>query len=355
MNRITGFLYFEFKDSIKNIILFIPIGFLLSSIFNDKKKYLKSFLFGLLFSSFIEFNQLFIPTRTPGFSDILTNSVGSLLGCIGYDIIKKNLQRKSKFLIHLSIPVMNIVIMLIPMLWLCSFAAGYETGRLWLLLLLGLMGAILVSEVFINRISDKMTIYMVYFIIMFIGWYMVGVFPSLIKYPKRLLGFAILLSIYIFFRMKFGSKSGNDKRFELQTLKKVIPVFSIYILILSQWPLRLPIFDFHVFILPKITIERHYFLEIYRFIEYFATFTLIGYFISEYVNRYYNHHNKISRVIFWILTIAAILEILRGFHPLHAATLFHFVLAVIWGLFGSLIYVMQLYYFKMVLENESHE
>ena len=96
INRINGVLDLQFKDAIKNIILFIPIGFLLSSILTDKRKYLKSFLFGVVFSSFIEFNQLFIYTRDPGFNDILTNSTGSLIGCIGYDLIKKNLRKNSK-------------------------------------------------------------------------------------------------------------------------------------------------------------------------------------------------------------------------------------------------------------------
>ena len=354
INRINGFLDIQLKDAIKNIILFIPVGFLLSSILTDKKKYLKSFLFGVSFSSFIEFNQLFIFTRDPGLNDVLTNSIGSLIGCIGYDLIKKNLQKNSKILVHFSIPVMNIVILLIPMLWLCSFAVGYESVRIWLLLLLGLMGAILVSEVFINRISEKMTANTIYFLIMFVGWYLIGVFPSLVNHPKRIFAFTILLTIFIYFRMTFGLKSESDQRFELQTLNKVIPIFSVYILILNQWPLKLPSMDFHFFIIPNVNMEQHYSIEIYRYMEYFTGFTLIGYFISEYVNRSNNQENRASRVIIWIVAVATALEVLRGFHPSHTATLLHFVLAVFWGLFGALIYIMQLYYFKMVIENENH-
>jgi glycopeptide antibiotics resistance protein len=352
INRINGVLDLQFKDAIKNIILFIPIGFLLSSILTDKRKYLKSFLFGVVFSSFIEFNQLFIYTRDPGFNDILTNSTGSLIGCIGYDLIKKNLRKNSKILVHFSIPVMNIVILLIPMLWLCSFAVGYESVRIWLLLLLGLMGAILVSEVFINRISEKMTVHMFYFLMIFVGWYLIGVFPALVNHPKPIFAFTILLTVFIYLRMKFGLKFGSDKRFELQTLNKVIPIFSVYILLLSQWPLKLPSIDFQLSIMPNVNINQFYSIEIYRYIEYFTAFTLIGYFISEYVNRSNNQQNKASRVLLWILVVAIALEVPRGFHPRHTATLLHFVLAVFWGLSGALIYIMQLYYFKMIIENE---
>jgi glycopeptide antibiotics resistance protein len=73
LNGISGIFDMQFSDGIKNVILFIPTGFLLASIFTDNKKYIKSFLFGFLFSAFIEFNQIFIPARNPGFNDILTN------------------------------------------------------------------------------------------------------------------------------------------------------------------------------------------------------------------------------------------------------------------------------------------
>lgn len=350
INRVNGLLNLQFKDAIKNIILFIPVGFLLSSILTDKRKYLKSFLFGVLFSSFIEFNQLFIYTRDPGLNDVLTNSIGSFIGCIGYDLIKKYLQKNSKILVHFSIPVMNIVILLIPMLWLCSFAVGYESVRIWLLLLLGLMGAILVSEVFVHRVSEKTPVSIFCFLMIFVGWYLIGVFPALVNHPKHIFAFTILLTIFIYLRMKFGLKSGSDKRFELQTLNKVIPIFSGYILLLSQWPLKLPSINFHLSIMPNINMEQYYLTEIYRYIEYFTGFTLIGYFISEYVNRSNNQENKPSRVMMWIVVVAAALEVLRGFHPLHTITLLHFVLAVFWGLSGALIYIMQLYYFKMIIE-----
>ena len=354
LNRISGIFDMQLIDSIKNVILFIPAGFLLASIFTDRKKYLKSFLFGLLFSSFIELNQIFIPSRNPGFNDVLTNSVGSLIGCFSYDYIKYNIQKRSAILVHLSIPIMNIVFMLIPALWLSSFAAGYDVNRLWLLFLLGIIGAILVSEVYVNRIYKNKMIYMLYFVVLLIGWYLVGVFPSLIKYPKRLLAITFALAVFSSIRMNLGTKSKNDKRFELRTLKKVIPVFAFYVLILSQWPLKFPTTNFHFFLFPKVHLDQQSFLEIYRFIEYFAAFAIVGYLISEYINRSKRSNHKTVRVIVWITLIAVFLEILRGFHPMHTATLTHFIIAFLWGIFGALIYIMQLYYFRMIIDDEKH-
>jgi glycopeptide antibiotics resistance protein len=354
LNRIAGIFDMQLIDSIKNVILFIPTGFLLASIFTDRKKYIKSFLFGLFFSSIIELNQIFLPSRNPGFNDILTNSLGSLIGCFSYDYIKHNIQKRSAILVHLSIPIMNIVFMLIPALWLSSFAAGYDVNRLWLLFLLGTIGAILVSEVYVNRFNKNRMIYMMYFGVLLVGWYLVGVFPSLIKYPKHQLAITLSLAVFSLIRMSFGTKFKNDKRFELRILKKVIPVFAFYILILSQLPIKFPTTNFHFFLFPKLHLDQQYFLEIYRFLEYFAAFAIVGYLISEYINRSKRPGNKTLRVIAWILAISVFLEILRGFHPMHAATVTHFIIAFLWGIFGALIYIMQLYYFRMIVDNEKH-
>ena len=352
LNGISGIFDMQFSDGIKNVILFIPTGFLLASIFTDNKKYIKSFLFGFLFSAFIEFNQIFIPARNPGFNDILTNSLGSLIGCFSHDYIKQRIQQRANFLVHLSIPIMNIVFMLIPVLWLSSFAAGYDVNRLWLLFLLGTIGAILVSEVYVNRIHEFKIIYMLFFLALLVGWYLVGVFPSLLKYPKRQLAITFLLAVFSFTRTHIGTNVKNDKRFELRTLKKVIPVFAIYLFVLSQWPLTIPTSDFHLYLLPRVQFNQHYSLEIYRFIEYFAAFAIVGYLVSEYINRSRRFGNKTVHVIVWITVIAAVLELLRGFHPLHTATILHFVIAVLWGIFGALIYIMQLYYFRMIVDSE---
>ena len=189
LNRLNNFFGWEIKDSIMNIILFIPIGFLLFPILPEGKKYFYATLFGFLFSSFIELNQIFIPTRSPGFNDIVTNSVGTLIGSLGHQYIQKYVRAKSETLLHLGIPVMNIVFLMIPFLWLSSFAAGYEVDRLWLLLLLGIIGAVLVSEIYINRIPDKSFVYLILFSFLLSTWYLISIFPALVKYPKKIIYF----------------------------------------------------------------------------------------------------------------------------------------------------------------------
>ena len=74
---------------LRTAVPFIPLGFLLNSY---KKKWVIS-LSGLLICFLVvcvaEFGQLFIPTRVPDIIDIFFGLVGSILGMIIQNIIKK--------------------------------------------------------------------------------------------------------------------------------------------------------------------------------------------------------------------------------------------------------------------------
>jgi hypothetical protein len=75
-------------DFLKNIIFFLPFGILLSTIILWKYSisYFITFLVvtiaGSLLSLSIEFLQLFLPARTSGIADVLSNMVGSGLGVL---------------------------------------------------------------------------------------------------------------------------------------------------------------------------------------------------------------------------------------------------------------------------------
>lgn len=345
-SKLDEFWYWELNDTIKNVILFIPIGFLLLPILPDKRKYIYAALFGFGFSSFIEFNQIFIPSRSPGFNDILTNSTGTLLGIGGHFYVKSYVQKKSTTLLHMGIPLMNIVFLLVPLLWISSFAAGYDVNRLWFLLLLGFIGATIITEVYLNRITDKSLKYLVLMLFLLCSWFLISVFPVLVKYPKRLIFFAAILIVYAFIRMKFGSFNKIEKRFELRTLNKIIPVYFIYLVLMSQWPLSFQVSSYHFTWLTDYKMENQYILSIYRYVEYFSAFAVVGYLLSQYINRSSGAFNKTIRLVIWVLLLTIILEFPRGFHTDYSATFENIVVTFAWGVFGAMIYVMQLDYFK---------
>jgi hypothetical protein len=85
-------------DAFLNILLFVPFGFGLAEKLRERGK---SFAFtlalalasGALFSYCIELLQFYIPQRDSGWEDVFTNTSGSVLGCITFEILGKSLLR----------------------------------------------------------------------------------------------------------------------------------------------------------------------------------------------------------------------------------------------------------------------
>jgi VanZ family protein len=79
---------FKKADFLKNIAFFVLFGTLLSAIILKKYAtgYFATFLLvalaGGLLSCVIEGFQLFLPSRSPGIADILSNTIGSGLGVL---------------------------------------------------------------------------------------------------------------------------------------------------------------------------------------------------------------------------------------------------------------------------------
>jgi len=82
----------EARDVFLNILLFVPFGFGLAEKLREKgKSRIATFLWvlsaGAVFSYGIEFSQLFIPPRDSGWTDVSTNSTGSVVGFLLFESI----------------------------------------------------------------------------------------------------------------------------------------------------------------------------------------------------------------------------------------------------------------------------
>lgn len=72
-----------------NILMLIPFGFLVPHIWKNYRKAYKTAILGAGFSLLIELSQL-ITTRTTDIDDLITNTLGALLGFIIWKIFFKN-------------------------------------------------------------------------------------------------------------------------------------------------------------------------------------------------------------------------------------------------------------------------
>lgn len=102
-----------------NILMFMPLGFLLPYIWKNYKNLLKTALTGLLFSFLIELAQL--PTnRLADIDDLMMNTLGTVSGYIVWSIIGKHFFNRNEEQRTTSLGKPEPLIYLI-LAWICNF------------------------------------------------------------------------------------------------------------------------------------------------------------------------------------------------------------------------------------------
>lgn len=81
-------IYWANVNLVGNVVVFIPLGFLLPHTFKKLDGFFKTFFVSLLIILFIEFGQLFTGVGEFDVDDILLNLIGSMSGYIIYAIRK---------------------------------------------------------------------------------------------------------------------------------------------------------------------------------------------------------------------------------------------------------------------------
>lgn len=87
---------FRTKQVIENIIMLMPIGIVLPLIYDTPQNFVKTILFGTIFSLFIEISQY---VRQVGFfetEDIINNTLGVIIGC-GFVIVLKTIASRLSY------------------------------------------------------------------------------------------------------------------------------------------------------------------------------------------------------------------------------------------------------------------
>lgn len=73
------------QENLLNILLLLPVGFLLPGIFNRRLKWWQGLIVGMMISSAIEASQLVLCRGLFEFDDIIHNSLGCMLGTLAGD------------------------------------------------------------------------------------------------------------------------------------------------------------------------------------------------------------------------------------------------------------------------------
>ncbi|MCI9575278.1 MAG: VanZ family protein [Clostridiales bacterium] len=70
----------DYKQYLANVLLFVPLGFFFSLSWKENKSLLRTILFGFLLSLTIECLQIFSLSGITDINDVMTNTLGTLIG-----------------------------------------------------------------------------------------------------------------------------------------------------------------------------------------------------------------------------------------------------------------------------------
>ena len=329
------------KNLISNILLFIPIGFLFRH--SGKKQsrfYWKAIGYGVILSLAIEITQGFIIGRTTSGYDVIANGSGAFLGAGFFDYAKGKIKEQEPYRVSsLQIPLVNLVLLLTPLIWVTCLSSGNDPLRLYLLLLpLGIFGSGLLSSIFANRLAYT-GISPNRFISATTVWFVLSTLPAMVRYPRDVaIIWLIMVVVILVHALAQKEVLSRNRRFEVATLKKLLPVYGVYLLLLLLLPATMGV--------GKLPAQTRLMTTI-RLVEFIAAFAVLGYVTAEIRGRKVESH---AAVLILTVCISAgllvIIGLIKGSIPITPERLYHILPFILASLTGGIIYRFQLTAFK---------
>jgi VanZ family protein len=346
--------YFGPRDSLANILLFLPVGFLYRL---GQGRRRNAILLGATISAAIEIGQLFIPGRTPSVVDIIMNTFGSFVGAVLYDLLATRIAMTPRMLgrLGLEIPLMGVLYLLVPLLWVNRLIPGDALTRWLLTTLIGICGAVVLGDV-VQQWWGQVNLQSLWRVALAAAiWFFVGIGPSLLS--QSVLGFASLGGIAILAAaLATIPKASSNRRFERATLSRLIPAFILYLLLQALWPFFQPLIAWH----GTFGLMDHFPLDDIRvnirLIEHLAAFTVFGYILAEWRGRAeLSLGRDFPQLLLLGMVSAGTLEILVGFQPGLGASFVRLLIASAGTVFGGILYHLQRDHVRFLLGRSTIE
>jgi glycopeptide antibiotics resistance protein len=334
----------DLRDLFANVLLFVPLGFLYRAARPSRRKGITlSVLFiGAAVSAMIETAQLFVSARDASVLDIASNALGAWLGALAFDRIARfGTDGRLLGWLALELPIMGLIYLLVPLLWVGSLAAGRELPRLAALLLLGVFGAILLGGVQRHYVSRSRAAVPAAATAFAAAWFVAGTFPLLRSRPLYVLIGAAVVAASCWAMMRNAARLElPDRRFEVPLLKTAAPFYALYLALIMAAPLTGDIVSWRLWLgFPGIASHQS---EIVRLLELVAAFTLLGYMVAEFRGRTISYfRSALPRVLGWAVTLTAVTETLRGFQWRGGASVARGLVLAVAAVYGGWLYYLQ--------------
>ncbi|MGZ9234210.1 MAG: VanZ family protein [Anaerolineales bacterium] len=331
---------------VANVLLFFPVGFF----YRLATARRGAFWVGAALSFMIETLQIFIPARTSSLMDILGNGLGAGLGAVMQNLVSARLVITAGMLgrLRLETPLMGLIYLLVPLLWIDVLALPEAQSRWILTLLLSFCGAIIFSDLFRHWWKVVNLQVMGYSSLAVGSWILIGISPTLLRPSPILIPavgallFAALLTIL--------PRSFQDRRFERNTLKRILPFFVLYLFLMALGFPFGPFDTWHAMFGFTDRITDTSLQSLYPRLEHLAAFTVLGYLIAEWRGRLELPLSRdLPRWFLIALGLALTLEFLSGFQSGGGASVVRLILAVAGALFGGTIYYLSRAHIRFLL------
>ncbi len=350
------------SDIVMNVVMFVPLGFLyqLTRPRGEASPLWQVLLIGAAVSAGIETAQLFEATRFTSFFDVTTNAAGALVGAVAHRIAVRRVEAaRAVRSLALELPLMGLVYLLVPLAWLAGLASA-GSNRAWFIVIVGMVAGSIMGSIHAVYPPRRAKARLVWLLAGSAGWFAIALLPGGIRSPTVIIvgltltvGVAWLRSIATARYRSVRQADGQDRRFELPTLRLALPFFAAYLALSSLWPLDAAIPEWYVgfALIPPIGADSREFL--YRALEHVAAFTLVGYIVAEFHGRELRPYSgMIWRVVGWGGGISLLLEATRGWHPDYGASVTMLVFTVGASVFGGWLYHLQREHVLAVLGKE---
>jgi glycopeptide antibiotics resistance protein/uncharacterized membrane protein YozB (DUF420 family) len=268
-------------DFLGNVLLFLPFGFLyrLSRRASGGSESARALVVGLLASAAVECTQLFEPERYPSHLDIIANALGAWAGALLCAAALRRIRAPDALVgrLSLELPLMGLLYLLVPLLWVGSLAIGDNTLRLGMLALPVVFGATLLGLVQRHHFGPAGAVSKTGMAKVAAGGVLVGAFPALVRAPAGITLLAILAAMIVL-RHAGRATAHDERRFELPALRTALPFYVTYLMACALAPLTEPGGALGLGGAEDATLRP---LEILRLLNAAAAFTLLGYMVAE--------------------------------------------------------------------------
>jgi VanZ family protein len=330
-------------DTLANIALFVPIGILypISSGGPIRARVFRAVIVGGLLSLAIELAQTAEPERYSSVIDVLANTTGAALGAALLLLVVRHLGASARLRgrISLELPLMGLLYLAVPLLWLSALTVGDEPTRWALPALLCVFGGRLWSVLFRFHFGPLGGVSVLQMRLAAALWAVVGMAPAA-QHPWAILLAALLTAACV--QPGSAPELAGERRFEQAALTHAMPAFLAFLALLVALPLAEGLAHWRISIGFPATVRALSTKEQLRALACLAAASVLGYEVAEMGGRRELTYGRVlPRLIALSAVFAAGLEAVRGMQPGIGASVAEGILVTLSGPYGGWIYHLQ--------------